>query len=162
MGSQIMPPIMGAVAFIMAETINVPFIEVAKAALMPALLYFGSVFWMVHLEAKRANLSGLPKDQCPNPWTAVKQRWYLLIPLFILIYLLFSGRTPLFSGMVGLALTAIVILGSAQSTPRAIQKAKRMTLDDTRKMIAEPRITIAVRARPTMPENNGVRPENSR
>ena len=113
MGSQIMPPIMGAVAFIMAETINVPFFEVAKAALLPALLYFGSVFWMVHLEAKRANLQGLPKDQCPNPWAAVKQRWYLLIPLFILIYLLFSGRTPLFSGMVGLALTAIVILGSA-------------------------------------------------
>jgi TRAP transporter 4TM/12TM fusion protein len=113
MGSQIMPPVMGAVAFIMAETINVPFFEVAKAALMPALLYFGSVFWMVHLEAKRANLQGLPKDQCPNPWAAVKQRWYLLIPLFILIYLLFSGRTPLFAGMVGLALTAIVILGSA-------------------------------------------------
>ncbi len=113
MGSQIMPPIMGAVAFIMAETINVPFIEVAKAALIPALLYFGSTFWMVHLEAKRANLRGLPKDQCPNPWAAVRERWYLLIPLFILIYLLFSGRTPLFSGMVGLALTAIVILGSA-------------------------------------------------
>jgi TRAP transporter 4TM/12TM fusion protein len=68
---------------------------------------------MVHLEAKRANLRGLPKDQCPNPWAAIKQRWYLLIPLLILIYLLFSGRTPLFSGMVGLALTAIVILGSA-------------------------------------------------
>ncbi|UXM82149.1 TRAP transporter large permease subunit [Shewanella seohaensis] len=65
MGSQIMPPIMGAVAFIMAETINVPFIEIAKAALIPALLYFSSVFWMVHLEAKRANLCGLPKDQCP-------------------------------------------------------------------------------------------------
>nr|WP_298112187.1 TRAP transporter permease [uncultured Pseudomonas sp.] len=113
MGSQIMPPIMGAVAFIMAETINVPFLEVAKAALVPALLYFGSVFWMVHLEAKRANLRGLPKDQCPNPWAAIKERWYLLIPLFILIYLLFSGRTPLFSGMVGLCLTAIVILGSA-------------------------------------------------
>ncbi|MFP6847694.1 MAG: TRAP transporter permease [Pseudomonas sp.] len=113
MGSQIMPPIMGAVAFIMAETINVPFFEVAKAALVPALLYFGSVFWMVHLEAKRANLRGLPKDECPNPWKAVKERWYLLIPLFILIYLLFSGRTPLFSGMIGLAMTAIVILGSA-------------------------------------------------
>ncbi|ARU90516.1 TRAP transporter permease [Pseudomonas sp. M30-35] len=113
MGSQIMPPVMGAVAFIMAETINVPFFEVAKAALIPALLYFGSVFWMVHLEARRANLHGLPKDQCPNPWAAVKERWYLLIPLFILVYLLFSGRTPLYSGMVGLALTAIVILGSA-------------------------------------------------
>ncbi|MEH6365266.1 MAG: TRAP transporter permease [Pseudomonas marincola] len=113
MGSQIMPPVMGAVAFIMAETINVPFYEVAKAALLPAILYFGSVFWMVHLEAKRANLLGLPKDQCPDPWAAVKARWYLLIPLFILVYLLFSGRTPLFSGMVGLSLTAIVILGSA-------------------------------------------------
>jgi TRAP transporter 4TM/12TM fusion protein len=113
MGSQIMPPVMGAVAFIMAETINVPFYEVAKAALLPALLYFGSVFWMVHLEARRANLQGLPKDQCPDPWQAVKQRWYLLVPLFVLIYLLFSGRTPLFSGTVGLALTAIVILGSA-------------------------------------------------
>jgi TRAP transporter 4TM/12TM fusion protein len=113
MGSQIMPPIMGAVAFIMAETINVPFFEVAKAALIPALLYFGSVFWMVHLEARRANLRGLPKDECPNPWKAVRERWFLLIPLFILIYLLFSGRTPLFSGTVGLALTAMVILGSA-------------------------------------------------
>ncbi|PBJ16925.1 Sialic acid TRAP transporter permease protein SiaT [Pseudomonas ogarae] len=113
MGSQIMPPVMGAVAFIMAETINVPFVEIAKAALIPACLYFGSVFWMVHLEAKRSNLKGLPKDQCPSAWGAVKESWYLLIPLGVLVYLLFSGRTPLFSGMVGLALTAIVILGSA-------------------------------------------------
>jgi len=113
MGSQLMPPVMGAVAFIMAETINVPFFEVAKAALVPALLYFGSVFWMVHLQARCASLKGLPKDQCPNPWLAVRQRWYLLVPLLVLVYLLFSGRTPLFSGTVGLALTAIVILGSA-------------------------------------------------
>ncbi|MFU2325694.1 TRAP transporter permease [Pseudomonas sp. NFX98] len=113
MGSQIMPPVMGAVAFIMAETINVPFVEIAKAALIPAILYFGSVFWMVHLEAKRSNLKGLPKDQCPSALGAVKENWYLLIPLLVLVYLLFSGRTPLFSGMVGLALTAIVILGSA-------------------------------------------------
>ena len=113
MGSQIMPPVMGAVAFIMAETINVPFVEVAKAALLPALLYFGSVFWMVHLEAKRAKLHGLPKDECPNAMAAVKERWYLLIPLGVLVWLLFSGRTPMFAGTIGLALTAIVILGSA-------------------------------------------------
>lgn len=113
MGSQLMPPVMGAVAFIMAETINVPYVEIAKAALIPAILYFGSVFWMVHLEAKRSNLQGLPKDQCPSALGAVKESWYLLIPLLVLVYLLFSGRTPLFSGMVGLALTAIVILGSA-------------------------------------------------
>ena len=113
MGSQIMPPVMGAVAFIMAETINVPYVEVAKAALIPALLYFGSVFWMVHLEARRSKLNGLPKDECPSAWDAVRQRWFLLIPLAILIWLLFSGRTPMFAGTVGLALTAIVILGSA-------------------------------------------------
>ncbi len=113
MGSQLMPPVMGAVAFIMAETIDVPFAEIAKAALIPALLYFGSVFLMVHLEAKRGGLMGLPKDQCPDPWAAVRQRWFLLIPLGVLIWLLFSGRTPLFAGTVGLALTAIVILGSA-------------------------------------------------
>ncbi|TBV04356.1 TRAP transporter permease [Phytopseudomonas dryadis] len=113
MGSQIMPPVMGAVAFIMAETINVPFVEVAKAALIPACLYFGSIFWMVHLEAMKHNLKGLPKDQCPSVWEAVKKRWFLLIPLVVLVYLLFSGFTPMFSGTVGLALTAIVILGSA-------------------------------------------------
>jgi TRAP transporter 4TM/12TM fusion protein len=113
MGSQIMPPVMGAVAFIMAETINVPYVEVAKAALLPALLYFGAVFLMVHLEARRAGLKGLPKDECPSALEAVKQRWFLLIPLVVLVYLLFSGFTPMFSGTVGLALTAIVILGSA-------------------------------------------------
>jgi TRAP transporter 4TM/12TM fusion protein len=121
MGSQLMPPVMGAVAFIMAETIDVPFAQIAQAALIPALLYFGSVFLMVHLEARRAGLAGLPKDQCPDPWAAVRARWYLLIPLGVLIWLLFSGRTPLFSGTVGLALTAIVILGSAVIVPVSSQ-----------------------------------------
>src|SRR5690606_2816272 len=114
MGSQIMPPVMGAVAFIMAETINVPYVEVAKAALIPALLYFGSVFWMVHLEARRSKLHGLTKEECPSAWEAVRQRWFLLIPLVVLVWLLVSGRTPMFAGTIGLALTAIVILGSAR------------------------------------------------
>ncbi|WP_448672187.1 TRAP transporter large permease subunit, partial [Escherichia coli] len=70
-------------------------------------------YWMVHLEARRADLKGLPRDQCPSAWGAVRERWFLLIPLLVLIALLFSGRTPLFSGTIGLALTAIVILGSA-------------------------------------------------
>src|SRR5690606_37986421 len=107
------PPVMGAVAFIMAETINVPYVEVAKAALIPALLYFGAVFWMVHLQAKRDGLKGLPREECPSAWEAVRQRWFLLVPLLVLVFLLFAGFTPLFSGTVGLALTAIVILGSA-------------------------------------------------
>ncbi|WP_291010397.1 TRAP transporter permease [Hydrogenophaga sp.] len=122
MGGQIMPPVMGAVAFIMAETINVPYIDIVQAALIPAILYFVTAFWMVHLEAGRKGLVGLPKEECPNPWTAVRERWYLLIPLAGLVALLFSGFTPLFSGSVGLALTVILIFGAAviggvQGTP---------------------------------------------
>ncbi len=113
MGGQIMPPVMGAVAFIMAETINVPYVAIVKAALIPAILYFVTAFWMVHLEAGRKGLNGLPKDQCPNPWTAIRLRWYLLLPLLGLVALLFSGYTPLFSGTVGLALTVVLIFGAA-------------------------------------------------
>ncbi len=112
MGGQIMPPVMGAVAFIMAETINLPYIDICTAAAIPALLYFASAFWIVHLEAGRLGLIGLPKDQCPNARAAIKAKWYLLLPLIALVWLLFAGYTPLFSGTVGLALTAILILGA--------------------------------------------------
>ncbi|MDD5030350.1 MAG: TRAP transporter permease [Rhodoferax sp.] len=116
MGGQIMPPVMGAVAFIMAETINVPYVTIVKAALVPAILYFITAFWMVHLEAGRKGLNGLAKADCPDPWAAVKLRWHLLLPLIGLVVLLFSGYTPLFSGTVGLALTVILIFGAAVMT----------------------------------------------
>ena len=113
MGGQIMPPVMGAVAFIMAENLNVPYAEIVKAAAIPAILYYLTAFWMTHLEAGRKNLVGLPKEQCPSPWRALKENWYLILPLAALVAMLFSGFTPMFSGMVGLALTAILILGAA-------------------------------------------------
>ncbi|HJV51970.1 MAG TPA: TRAP transporter permease [Noviherbaspirillum sp.] len=113
MGGQIMPPVMGAVAFIMAETLNVPYVEIVKAAAIPAILYYVTAFWMVHLEAGRAGLTGLPKDQCPNPLAALKKNWYLVLPLAALVAMLFHGFTPMFAGMTGLALTAILILGAA-------------------------------------------------
>ncbi|MCP5268160.1 MAG: TRAP transporter permease [Zoogloeaceae bacterium] len=113
MGGQIMPPVMGAVAFIMAENLNVPYAEIVKAAAIPAILYYATAFWMTHLEAGRKNLVGLPKDQCPSPWAAMRTSWYLILPLAALVAMLFSGFTPMFSGMVGLSLTAILILGAA-------------------------------------------------
>jgi len=116
MGGQIMPPVMGAVAFIMAETIDVPYVAIVKAAVIPAILYFITAFWMVHLEAGSRGLNGLPKSECPNPWAAVRERWYLLLPLVGLVVLLFSGYTPLFSGTVGLALTVVLIFGAAVMT----------------------------------------------
>lgn len=115
MGGQIMPPVMGAVAFIMAETLNVPYVEVCIAAAIPALLYFITAFVMVHLEAGRAGLLGIPKEECPDPWAAMRLRWYLILPLAVLVWLLFAGYTPLFSGMVGLSLTVVLIFGAALS-----------------------------------------------
>ena len=112
MGGQIMPPVMGAVAFIMAETLNVPYVEVVKAALIPAALYFGVCFWMVHLEAGKAGLKGMDKDALPNPWQAVRQHWPLVLPLGTLVYLLFAGYTPIFAGTMGLALIVVLILGT--------------------------------------------------
>jgi TRAP transporter 4TM/12TM fusion protein len=97
----------------MAETINVPYVEICKAAAVPALLYFLTAFLMVHLEAGRAGLLGMPKEECPDPWAAIRLRWYLILPLAVLVWLLFSGYTPLFSGMVGLALTVVLIFGAA-------------------------------------------------
>jgi TRAP transporter 4TM/12TM fusion protein len=115
MGGQIMPPVMGAVAFIMAETLGVPYLAIVKAAIIPALLYFGAALWMVHLEAGRARLVGLPRDQIPGAAAALTRRWYLLLPLAALVYLLFGGYTPLFAGTVGLGLTAVLILGAPLS-----------------------------------------------
>jgi TRAP transporter 4TM/12TM fusion protein len=111
MGGQIMPPVMGAVAFIMAETLNLPYVAIVKAAVIPALLYYATAFWMVHLEAGRAGLHGIPKAECPNPWEAIRRNWYLMLPLAVLVFMLFDGFTPMFAGIVGLALTAMLILG---------------------------------------------------
>ena len=113
MGGQIMPPVMGAVAFIMAETLNVPYVEIVKAAVIPATLYYVTAFWMVHLEAGRLGLLGLPKEECPSPLKALKDSWYLVLPLAGLVGMLFHGFTPMFAGLSGLALTAILILGAA-------------------------------------------------
>jgi TRAP transporter 4TM/12TM fusion protein len=111
MGGQIMPPVMGAVAFIMAETLDVSYATVVTAAVIPAFLYFFTAFWMVHLEAGKRGLTGLTKAECPSALDAIRRNWYLLLPLAALVYLLFSGYTPLFAGLVGLALTVFIVLG---------------------------------------------------
>ncbi len=112
MGGQIMPPIMGAVAFIMAETLDVPYSAIVTAAIIPAIFYFGTCFWVVHLEAGKAGLRGMSKAELPNPWHAVRDHWPLVLPLAALVYLLFAGYTPIFAGTMGLALVVVLILGT--------------------------------------------------
>ncbi len=111
MGGQIMPPVMGAVAFIMAETLGVSYAEIVKAAVIPAILYFGAAFWMVHLEATRLGLRGMPTDELPDWRAALRKGWYLIAPLALLVFLLFKGFTPLFAGTVALAMTAGLVMG---------------------------------------------------
>mgnify|MGYP003584970550 CR=1 FL=1 len=94
-GGQLMPPVMGAAAFLMAEFVGVPYIEVVKAAAIPALLYFSGVWLGVHFEAKRMDLKGIPRDQLPKAWIIFKERGHLAIPLVVIIYLLVSGYTPM-------------------------------------------------------------------
>ncbi|KMK69037.1 TRAP transporter permease [Puniceibacterium sp. IMCC21224] len=113
MGGQIMPPVMGAVAFIMAETLGIQYAQVVLAAVIPAVFYFGSAFWIVHLEARRLGLTGLSEAERPSALAAVRREWFLLLPLAVLVYLLFAGFTPLFAGLVGLTMTLVVILGTA-------------------------------------------------
>ena len=101
-GGQIMPPVMGAAAFLMAEFIGIPYIDIAKAAAIPACLYFPGIFIEVHFEAKRCGLKGKAWDQIPRVWTVLKERGHLFVPLIAIIYILTEGFTPSRAALVGL------------------------------------------------------------
>ena len=106
-GGQIMPPIMGAAAFLMADYLGVPYSDIIVRAILPACLYFLGVFLSVHLEAKRLGLRGLSKDQLPRIKELVKES-YLLLPLAILIYLVCSNmKTMQFSAAVSIVATIV-------------------------------------------------------
>lgn len=104
-GGQIMPPVMGAAAFIMAEFLGVPYIKVALAAIVPALLYYFAVMVQVHLEASRLGLRGLPREKLPRLWTLLKTKGHLLVPLIGIVYFLLSGYTPLKAAYYGILIT---------------------------------------------------------
>jgi TRAP transporter 4TM/12TM fusion protein len=97
-GGQIMPPVMGAAAFIIAEFMNVPYLHVALAALVPAVLYFFSIFMQVHMEARKRNLSTISRDELPQFWHEVKRGGHLFLSIIIIIGLLVLGYTPMLAG----------------------------------------------------------------
>lgn len=101
-GGQIMPPVMGAAAFIMAEFLGIAYVKIALCAVLPALVHFYAVGWMVHLEAKKTGLHGLPKEMLPNLWLVLKERWLLVGPLAIIVYLLISGSSPFLAAFWGI------------------------------------------------------------
>jgi TRAP transporter 4TM/12TM fusion protein len=106
-GGQIMPPIMGAGAFIMAEVTGIPYTEIVVAAIIPAVLYFASVYFMVDLQARRMGMKGLPKEELPVFAQLVRQV-YLFLPVIILIYALFAGYSVIRAGTLAMAAAAVV------------------------------------------------------
>jgi len=97
-GGQIMPPVMGAAAFIIAEFLNRPYLEVALAAFFPAVIYFFSIMVQVHFEAKKTNLATLPREELPGLWQELKQGGHLFISILVIIGVLIVGYTPMLAG----------------------------------------------------------------
>ena len=108
-GGQLLPPIMGAAAFVMAETLGVQYGVVVKAAVIPALIYYLGIIIQVHMRACKDGLLGMPKDQLPKIGTVMRQRGHLIFPIAFLLYMLFfSGKTVLFSAFWTIMLTIVI------------------------------------------------------
>ncbi|MEI0612477.1 TRAP transporter permease [Brachyspira pilosicoli] len=107
-GGQLMPPIMGAASFLMAESLGIPYKEVAKAAIIPAILYFTGIFIMVHLEAKKTGLKGLSRDSLPKIGELLMKKGYLVIPLATIIYFFVLGKTAIYAGLMGIIAAGLV------------------------------------------------------
>ena len=124
-GGQIMPPIMGAAAFLMAEYMGLPYAKVAVKAILPAVLYFTGIFIAVHLEAKKLGLKGLSREEMPA-WKDLGRKCYLLLPLILLVWLVSTGaKTMQFSAAV--SILAAVVVGflnkGERLTPKKIFEA---------------------------------------
>jgi TRAP transporter 4TM/12TM fusion protein len=121
-GGQIMPPIMGAAAFIMAETLGIPYTQIVLVAIIPAVLYYLGILIQVHLRATSQGLRGISRENLPAVMDVMKERGHLLLPLLFLLYMLFfSGTTILFAAVT----TIFVTIAAAM-----VRKSTRMSLLD--------------------------------
>jgi len=124
-GGQIMPPIMGAAAFLMAETVGVPYSSIVTKAILPAVLYFAGVFITVHLEAKKEGLRGLTREELPRIKPLLKKT-YLLLPLILLIYLVgTSTRSIAYAAAIAIVVAIVVSLFNKENriTPKRLLEA---------------------------------------
>jgi TRAP transporter 4TM/12TM fusion protein len=114
-GGQILPPIMGATAFVMADTLGIPYITIAIAAFFPAVLYFVGVFCTVHFRAVRLGLKGMDKDEVP-PFLQTLKKIYLMLPLAGIVVLLIRDYTPTFAAFWGGIITAVIMSSMSKAT----------------------------------------------
>jgi len=107
-GGQIMPPVMGSAAFLIADAVGVPYSQLMKHALIPALLYFIGIWIMIHFEAKKNNLRGLPREQLPRVWPLIRDRGHLVLPLVSIIYFMMEGFTVTRSALWGICCACLI------------------------------------------------------
>lgn len=131
-GGQIMPPVMGAAAFLMAENLGIPFSSVIKAAIIPALLYFAGIYIVTDLEAKRLGLTGMPREELPVFKKLMLEKGYLILPLVVIIAMLTIGYTASFAALVGIV---VAVLGSY--TPTLIKLVRRLLGKDKSESVKE-------------------------
>lgn len=127
-GGQFMPPVMGAVGFLMAEYLGVSYTKVAIAAAVPAVLYYLALFLSLHFEAKRLGLSGISRENLPRAGEVLKKGWHLLLPLLLLIGMMLAGFTPLL---------AAVCATIAVPLAAALRRETRMSLRAAYESLAE-------------------------
>lgn len=109
-GGQIMPPVMGAAAFIMADFTGFPYISIVKAAIIPAVLYYIAVGTMVHLEACKLGLKGMPRESLPKVSNILKKQGYLTLPLIAIIFMLVKQYPPTMAALTGIVIGVIVAM----------------------------------------------------
>ncbi|MGD8366065.1 MAG: TRAP transporter permease [Desulfobacterales bacterium] len=111
-GGQLMPPIMGAGAFLMAEFTNTSYLTIIKIALVPAIMYYVTVLFFVHFEAQKYGLMGQPKENLPRAWQVIKDGMHFIIPVIILIYVLVANYSPMMAGFVAVMSTLAASLAA--------------------------------------------------
>jgi TRAP transporter 4TM/12TM fusion protein len=132
-GGQIMPPLMGAAAFIIASYIGKPYLIVCIAAFIPAVLSFLSVFIMVHFEAERYNIKGLPKEGLPKLLQVLKKRSHLVFPIGVLVFMLVTGSTAMKAGFY--SVIAVILISSLQKDTRMGIKEILLAMENGAKAI---------------------------
>ncbi|MBQ4124793.1 MAG: TRAP transporter permease, partial [Desulfovibrio sp.] len=109
---QIAPPVMGAAAFIMAEYVGLPYLDICKAAAIPAFAAYAGLFWITHVEACKLGLKGLPKDQTPDFWSTLKAGAHYLLPLFVLLWeLVYERHSPQLAVLKSIAVLTVILVG---------------------------------------------------
>ena len=134
-GGQIMPPIMGSAAFIMAEYLGISYLTIAVAGIIPAVLYFASVYFQVDLRARSLKLRGLDKSEMPDVKRTVLRYGQMIIPMIVLIYLMGQGRTPLYSAFYAVCLT-VILSWFRKETRILIPEAKAVAISSARTSVA--------------------------